>query len=66
MFEFLVVSLAHAQMMRQVREAEEARLRAMTPEDRDFELRLREVRALEKIAKKEPTINITVRNSLFP
>lgn len=59
----VIVDAAYANHQRQYEELERRRLLAMPPDQRDFELRLREVRAQEAIAAQRPVINI--RNSLF-
>lgn len=42
---------------------EDARIRALPPVDREFELRLREVKAMERQSRQQPTIN--VKPSIF-
>lgn len=44
-------------------EAERKRLKAMSPEDQDFEFQLRQTRALEEIARKNLQVNI--KSSIF-
>lgn len=54
---------AEAQRRQRVMLAEEARLRSLPPDQQVFELRLREVKALEAQSRVQPVIN--VKSSIF-
>lgn len=62
-FECLAGIAAQAQFMNDLRQSEDARLKSLSPDELDRELKIRSVRALEEIARKNPTINI--RSSIF-
>lgn len=61
--ELIPYIVAQSRFEQQIREAEDARLKSIPPEELDRELKIRSVRALEEIARKNPTINI--RSSIF-
>lgn len=63
MFFFDPSLIILAKMQHELREKEEARLRSLPPEQQAFELRLREVKAQEAIARKQTVIN--VKSSIF-
>lgn len=59
MFEFIALGIVR----REIEQAEDNRLRSLPKDQQDFELRLREVKAQEKLAVKNTVVN--VKSSIF-
>lgn len=61
--EIAYVAAMHAAYELEAKRKEEGRLKSLTNEELDRELKIRTVKALEEIVRKNPTIN--VRSSIF-